>query len=114
MSVEEQEVLKTLKNGFGLTSAEREILANYIDKLELENKALTIRLKHLFKSNIIRSYDEVDIINKNYKKDILTLDNDYISKDLIRNKIKELEEEGTKQYWTEEISDFLNELLEEN
>lgn len=34
MNKTEQKVLETLKNGFGLTSAEQEILANYIDKLQ--------------------------------------------------------------------------------
>lgn len=36
MSEEEKQVLKTFKSGLGLTSAEREILVNYIDKLQKE------------------------------------------------------------------------------
>ena len=58
-------------------------------ELQKENEQLTKRLEHLCKSDIVCSYDEVDI-NRNYKKDILTLDNNYISKDIIRTKIKEL------------------------
>lgn len=46
MNKAEQEVLKTLKNGLGLTSAEQEILVNYIDKLqkEIEKKDKVIGL----------------------------------------------------------------------
>lgn len=38
MSEEEREVLKTFKKGLGLTSAEREILVNYIEKLQKKNE----------------------------------------------------------------------------
>lgn len=34
MSEAEKEVLKTFKSGLGLTGAEREILVNYIEKLQ--------------------------------------------------------------------------------
>lgn len=40
MNKTEQEVLKTLKSGVGLTSAEQEILTYYIDKLQKEDEHL--------------------------------------------------------------------------
>lgn len=40
MNKTEQEVLKTLKSGVGLTSAEQEILTYYIDKLQKEDEYL--------------------------------------------------------------------------
>jgi len=58
MSEAEKEVLKTLKSGVGLTSAEQEILVNYIDKLqkELEEKTIILmvgadKVKQLEKEN---------------------------------------------------------------
>lgn len=37
----------------------------------------------------------------------------FISKDEIKEKIEEIEKEGTKQYWTENVVKMLRELLEE-
>lgn len=54
-----------------------------------KNDLLTKRFKHLIKSKIISSYDEVK--NGKYIKDIDKFDTDYISKDKIKEKIKELE-----------------------
>lgn len=47
MNKEEIEVLKTFKNGLGLTSAEREILGNLIDKQQKEIEQLKEQRKEL-------------------------------------------------------------------
>lgn len=44
---------------------------------------------------------------------ILVQKSDYVSKDKIKEKIKQLDEEGTKLYWYEEIIEMFKELLEE-
>lgn len=67
MSEEEREVLKTFKKGLGLTSAEQEILVNYIDRLQKELEQAKKQL------------------------DLDYVDNNFVSKDKIKDKIKELE-----------------------
>lgn len=68
MNKEEKEVLKTFKSGLGLTSAEREILANYIDKLQKENEKLRkqvdiefVEENYIEKSKVISKYKIRDI-----------------------------------------------------
>lgn len=72
MSEEEKEVLKTFKNGLGLTRAEQEILVNYISKLQ----------------------KELDLEKEGRKLILSAIQNNYISKDKIRELKQKLLEEG--------------------
>jgi len=70
MSEEEKEVLKTFKSGLGLTSAEREILVNYIDKLQTKcenQKRINLEQNQFIdslKTNIIKLQKEIDKIRE--------------------------------------------------
>lgn len=48
-----------------------------VEELKLENKCLSKRLKHLFQSNLICLYDEVNPKTKSYKLNINDLDKKY-------------------------------------
>ena len=77
MSEEEQEVLKTFKSGLGLTSAEREILANYIDKLQKENefRKTAIEVDTILRNYNIEEIEKLQKENKELNKTIEQLEN---------------------------------------
>ena len=83
-----------------------------------EYNLLLKRFRHLIKSKIISSYDEVNN-NGEYIKNIDTFDIDFISKDKIKDKIKEIQghikKDFTGYYWGTDKSaiDVLYELLDE-
>ena len=107
-------------------------LLNYIEKLQKENKKLkniNNRLRYIrnTNNNIIENIYLIDktIMPIEKNKFIIEMENgnfidvneiyiNYINKDKIRNKIKELELEGTQQYWTEEVISILENILKEN
>lgn len=48
-----------------------------VEELELENKCLSKRLKHLLQSKLISLFDEVERNTQNYKLDINILDKEF-------------------------------------
>ena len=67
MNKTEQKVLETLKNGFGLTSAEQEILANYIDKLQKKEEQSQEILSSIKIAYMVHTKD-CELILKDIKK----------------------------------------------
>lgn len=106
MSEEEKEVIERQKNNIEIvifnsngnnsngemyiTMQDLKIILNLIEKQQKDNDILEKRLRHLFKSKIISSYDEVH--KGNYIKNIDTFDKDYISKATLEEYKKELQE----------------------
>lgn len=88
MNKEEKEVLKTLKSGVGLTSAEQEILVNYIDKLKKENKKYidVFNATEKIMNRQERTKDKLLKENVELQKE---LDNS-ISKDKVREVLKDI------------------------
>ena len=96
MSEEEKEAIKEVKSYIEWvkdrgTNADKdiEILLNLIDKLQKENR----EYKHIFAEMV------------------QTREDNFTSKYKIKERIKELELEGTKQYWTEEVISILENIL---
>lgn len=87
--ISEEEIIYPYKRS-GKTFDKSKYLNEIISSLQEENDILEKRLRHLLKSSIISSYDEVH--KGNYIKNINTFDKDYINKDTLEDYKKELAE----------------------
>lgn len=110
MSEEEKQIRSNLEKIIISLADELEWNADYEKEVEINRDMLDVLKESL---NLIdKQQKEIEEL-KNDKSFLLDDLEGCISKDKIKAKIEELEEEGTTQYWDNEIRKMLQELLEE-